>query len=305
MNDLKASLDGIDVRHLRYFQEVAALGSVSEAASSLGLAQPSLSQQIIRLEDKLHVKLFKRVPSGVELTADGERLLPVADHFTSALGKFIRETASPAVSFRIGISAGIPSAVLQSLERATKLDGSFPDCRMEYQALPSSKQIDLLRAKRLDLGLIHTVAPMNDLIVQGIGSFPLGVYLSTDHPLASRDSLSWNDLVQQRLLWFKRSFAPGYSEYILDHLRAHGWRPELEYVTPSRALFEYTLSHRDDVVALRPQSAVENNSQFRWFALDDPPREEVFAAVHPKSKAIALIPHLQSLTELGLTPSPH
>ncbi|MFU1828015.1 LysR substrate-binding domain-containing protein, partial [Enterococcus faecium] len=79
--------------------------------------------------------------------------------------------------------------MLQSLERATKLDGSFPDCRMEYQALPSSKQIDLLRAKRLDLGLIHTVAPMNDLIVQGIGSFPLGVDLSTGHPLASRDSL--------------------------------------------------------------------------------------------------------------------
>ncbi|UVD59602.1 LysR family transcriptional regulator (plasmid) [Rhizobium sp. Pop5] len=63
---------------MRLFVEVAALGSFSSAAARLGLTQPAVSYQIRRLEEQFGVSLLRRQHRGVELTAEGERLLEVA-----------------------------------------------------------------------------------------------------------------------------------------------------------------------------------------------------------------------------------
>jgi LysR family nitrogen assimilation transcriptional regulator len=61
----------MDTRHLRSFLRIAELRSISRAAESLGIAQPSLSQQVLRLEDEVGFKLFRRTPRGVMLTEAG------------------------------------------------------------------------------------------------------------------------------------------------------------------------------------------------------------------------------------------
>ena len=63
---------------MRLFVEVARLGSFSAAATLLGLTQPAVSYQIRRLEQQFGVSLLRRQHRGVELTAEGERLLEVA-----------------------------------------------------------------------------------------------------------------------------------------------------------------------------------------------------------------------------------
>ncbi|PCD67774.1 choline sulfate utilization transcriptional regulator [Rhizobium phaseoli] len=63
---------------MRLFVEVARLGSFSAAATLLGLTQPAVSYQIRRLEQQFGVGLLRRQHRGVELTAEGERLLEVA-----------------------------------------------------------------------------------------------------------------------------------------------------------------------------------------------------------------------------------
>jgi len=63
-----------DARALRYFVQVAELGSLSRAARALCVAQPALSQQMAGLEDHLGVKLFVRSHRGMSLTPDGTRL---------------------------------------------------------------------------------------------------------------------------------------------------------------------------------------------------------------------------------------
>lgn len=61
----------MDTRHLRGFLRTADLRSISRAAESLGLAQPSLSQQLLRLEDEVGFKLFNRTARGVTVTEAG------------------------------------------------------------------------------------------------------------------------------------------------------------------------------------------------------------------------------------------
>ena len=65
----------MDLRHARTFVTVAELGTVSQAAVRLRIAQPALSRQISNLEQELGLKLFDRVGRRLVLTGEGEQLL--------------------------------------------------------------------------------------------------------------------------------------------------------------------------------------------------------------------------------------
>lgn len=61
----------MDTAHLKAFLRIAEAGSISRAAEALGIAQPSLSQQLLRLEDEIGFKLFRRTARGASLTEAG------------------------------------------------------------------------------------------------------------------------------------------------------------------------------------------------------------------------------------------
>ncbi|MDQ8195474.1 LysR substrate-binding domain-containing protein [Coraliomargarita sp. SDUM461004] len=65
----------MDLRQLRYFTAAAETGSISAAAKRCLISQPSLSQQIMSLEEEIGEQLMERRPRGIELTAAGELLL--------------------------------------------------------------------------------------------------------------------------------------------------------------------------------------------------------------------------------------
>jgi DNA-binding transcriptional LysR family regulator len=68
----------MEVHQLRYFCAIATHGTFTRAAKSEHVAQPSLSQQILKLEDELGGKLFYRLPRATRLTRLGEFFLPHA-----------------------------------------------------------------------------------------------------------------------------------------------------------------------------------------------------------------------------------
>jgi len=68
----------MEFHQLRYFCAIVKYGTFTRAASAEHVSQPSLSQQIIKLEDELGGKLFYRLPRTARLTALGEILLPRA-----------------------------------------------------------------------------------------------------------------------------------------------------------------------------------------------------------------------------------
>jgi DNA-binding transcriptional LysR family regulator len=68
----------VEVHQLRYFCAIAKHGTFTRAAEAEHVAQPSLSQQILKLEDELGGKLFYRLPREAKLTQLGESFLPRA-----------------------------------------------------------------------------------------------------------------------------------------------------------------------------------------------------------------------------------
>lgn len=75
----------MDLRQLKYFIAIAQSGSMASAAQSLGVAQPSLSQQMKQLEAELSVELLVRSARGVQLTEAGQVLLRHARSITGAV----------------------------------------------------------------------------------------------------------------------------------------------------------------------------------------------------------------------------
>src|ERR1039457_1004551 len=90
----------MELHQLRYFCAVARTGSFTRAAAEEGVAQPSLSQQIVKLELTLGAKLFDRLSRSVQLTEYGRTLLPQA----LAILREVNEARSTLESLRRGVA---------------------------------------------------------------------------------------------------------------------------------------------------------------------------------------------------------
>ena len=103
----------MEVHQLRYFCAIVKQGTFTRAAESEHVAQPSLSQQILKLEDELGGKLFYRLPRSARLTALGESFLPRA----LAILQAIRESKAEAEKMNKSGCAQMPIAEAGRSER--------------------------------------------------------------------------------------------------------------------------------------------------------------------------------------------
>lgn len=94
----------VDLGWLRIFVEVGRSGSLSSAATSLGLTQPAVSYQIRRIEEQMGVALFRRQHRGVELSPEGQRLFEIVEKTVGGVDALVRsfraEAERPAVRLR-------------------------------------------------------------------------------------------------------------------------------------------------------------------------------------------------------------
>ncbi|MFL5307920.1 MAG: LysR family transcriptional regulator [Polyangia bacterium] len=126
----------IDWDDWRLFLAVAAAGSMSGAARTLRLGQPTLSRRIGLLEDRLDAPLFARRVDGVTLTPLGERLLPAAQRMAEFAGDATRIIAGgerrPEGVVRIAAPPGVAFDFLAPL--ASVLRRRAPGVRLEILA---------------------------------------------------------------------------------------------------------------------------------------------------------------------------
>ena len=150
------------LQQLTYFLAAARHGSFSAAAESLHMAQPSLSDQIRRLEAELGVSLFVRAGRRLELTEAGQILLPHAERTlaaaeeTMASVREVRTLAGGTVSF--GTFGSAHHYLLTGLVQDFRAE--HPDVRLRIFGQNSSEVADAVREGRLEAGLI--LLPIDD-----------------------------------------------------------------------------------------------------------------------------------------------
>jgi DNA-binding transcriptional LysR family regulator len=151
----KAGLS-MTLHQLRVFHAVVNARTMTSAAKQLGLSQPSLSQQLGRLESVIGARLFDRRPNEMELTEAGRFLLPRVERLLSLLN----ETSDGLSRFRGGYQpvvklAGIDSVLRNLLPAAVRrLHDAFPDVSLDVQESAPADILDMLYARRINFGLV-------------------------------------------------------------------------------------------------------------------------------------------------------
>src|ERR1700760_594672 len=115
MNPAGGAPHSIELRHLRYFVALADAGSFTHAAERMFITQPTLSQQIRRLEDILGTPLLERRPEGLRLTKAGTVLLDASRNVLSLVDHEVSRTRQAAglgrQRLRVAVPPGLPDAL--------------------------------------------------------------------------------------------------------------------------------------------------------------------------------------------------
>lgn len=158
------------LHQLRIFHAVANSSTMTSAAKQLGLTQPSLSQQLGRLESVVGARLFERRPNEMEITEAGRYLLPRVEQ----LLRILNETEDGLARFRGGYIPVIKLAGLDSVLRillpsaVRRMHTSFPDVSLDVQESSPGEILEMLYARRINFGLVasNSLAPTHAHFMQ-------------------------------------------------------------------------------------------------------------------------------------------
>lgn len=192
----------MELRQLRYFIAVADAGSFSGAAAALGVIQPTVSQQVQKLEDRLHTNLFERHARGVRLTHAGQELLRSARRIMfevdRALTSVSRIARTEAGKLPLGFYTSLSSGPLR--EALAALRAESPDITFElYEGNPPDL-LSALREHRIDLALTVLGVTSPDFETLHLWDERLIAALPEDHALAAKETVTWRELADTRLV---------------------------------------------------------------------------------------------------------
>ncbi|MFE9899379.1 LysR family transcriptional regulator [Streptomyces achromogenes] len=248
----------LEVRHLRVLCAIADTGSLHKAARELGLAQPSLSTQLRRIERALGAQLFVRARTGCRPTPLGLAVLSRARPLVAEFAAIVTETRAAAAraaggyQLRIGATASRAIPGWLRLLRARR-PGIEPVLQMSVSA---NALLDMVAAGRLDMAFVHEVEGTPLRVPAGlclrvlVEREPQFVTLAADHPAASRSQVRLADLAGDR--WMVDSTVDGEWDALCRVLRAAGLDSEMlhgDYLTA------YSLAAIGEVVTVSQPTA--------------------------------------------------
>ena len=216
----------MELRHLKYFLEVAARENMRRAAGELGIAQPALSRQIADLEQEMDVQLFERLPRGLRLTPGGAAFQIEAQKLMSdvrtAVSAARRAARGEAGSLQIGFvdAASWRGAFPNSVHRYRS---QFPKVNLHLLPMSSAEQLPRIRSGDLDGGFCYsfeTVPPECESLHLRSDKMLLGV--PQTYRWGKRKDLRLRDLSAEPFIWYRRSDAPRFHDALLQTITAAG-----------------------------------------------------------------------------------
>ena len=200
------------------------------AAARLGIAQPPLSQQIRRLEERVGHPLFTREPGRVALTPVGEELLPTARRVLADLAHALITARAVgdgrAGSLRIGFAASLALTILPGLLR--RFRDRFPDVHLHIQEMTTAPQISALHDRTIDVGLLREPsADSTALDFKVVLTERFVAVLPTGHPLAALKRVPLTRLADSPFVILPRHVGPQLHDQILGLCAAAGFTPRV------------------------------------------------------------------------------
>lgn len=193
----------LETRLLSYFLAVAQEGSISNAAKTLHVTQPTLSRQIASLEEELDRQLFIRSSKGLELTEHGVILRKYAEEIVSLADKAIEEISLPSqsVSGNVHIAVGETKVIRLLAKAMRKVQQEYPNIEFKLYSGTSTDIMENMTRGNYDFFLECELQPhvnMNVLKISEVDTW--GLLTTKNNPLAELDAIKPEDLEGEPLI---------------------------------------------------------------------------------------------------------
>lgn len=229
----------MELRVLQYFLELIKEGSISAAAKSLHLTQPTLSRQLMQLEKQLGVILFDRGHKQIELTSEGLLLKRRAEEILSLVDmteqQIVKESKDISGDIYLG---GAESVAVGELAKVmAEFRRQYPNVRFHFHSAIATDVTDRLERGLLDIAVV--VKPVDDEKFEAL-TLPsvdrMALLMRRDSPLSQLSRITADDLVGVDLIG---PFRP----VVREHLNRWAKR-ELSYVATYNLLTNAALMVR-------------------------------------------------------------
>lgn len=222
-------IDGMELRHLRYFVAVAEESSFTRAAQRLHIAQPPLSTQVKRLEEELGVLLFERTNRGVRMTEAGELLLEEARRIllqVDQAARLVRRVGYGEVGrLTLGFVPSASNEVLPSILR--EFGERFPEVELFLREMRPDLIVQRLLDKQLDAGFLYLPFENSALHTESVSREPLVLALPETHPLAAEARVELRAFAGEPFVLPARyGGMPGLHGQVTEACRRAGFEPD-------------------------------------------------------------------------------
>ena len=220
----------MELRQLRQAVMLAETLNFTRAAERLHMAQPPLSASIRKLEDELGVSLFDRLPSGVRVTPIGELVLRdarLALFHADQLRRTAKDGASGQQgSLRLGFTGSAAFELVPTLLQAFRLE--YPQVVIEVFESTTVELLRRVESQATDVALVaYPVIDSTHVSVELLRYERLVVAVRSDSPLASKKSITLEDIAQEPLIIHSRTRAPHMHSVILLAFQQAGLQPNV------------------------------------------------------------------------------
>ena len=198
----------MQIGQLRAYLAVAEQRHFTRAARELGMAQPSVSAHVRRLEAELGTELFDRMKGNIMLTPAGELLLPFARRIVADVDSAADELRSLGGLARGRIAIGATPSLAATLVPAvlSRFHAAYPGIDLAIRQAGSVELVAAVEEGAVDIALV--ILPIRDdvLETQALLREELVVAVSRDHPLARRRTIAVADLRDVPLVMFREGY---------------------------------------------------------------------------------------------------
>lgn len=197
----------MELRVLRYFLAVAREENITKAAALLHLTQPTLSRQMMQLEEELGVQLFQRSRYRIILTDEGMLLRRRAQELVDLAEKTEQEfRKAPELRGEISIGSGDLEGMAFLAELLVSFQALHPQVTYQIYSGNADNTKERIEGGTLDFGLL--LEPV-DISRYDFVRLPVkeqwGVHVREDSPLAQKETVTAKDLVSVPLIYTRRS----------------------------------------------------------------------------------------------------
>lgn len=274
----------MELYHLRTFVTVAEEGHLTRAAERLYTSQPAISAHIKALEEELGLTLFHRTPRGMQLTVEGEQLLPQAREAQAAAGDVVRRARSLQNELlgtvRIGLNTD--AGYLRVTDLHAALSERHPRLELHFLAGMTSANVPDVRSGRLDAAFISGQFSDAQLEAVELDQTPVRVAV----PIAWQERVAGASFAQIAALpWIYTSPDCAYFKVMCQLFEAHGVQPAKTLVSDQEEALRQMVKAGIGLALMREDEVEQAAREGYAVALEEPRARIPLYFIYQKRRA--------------------